>query len=301
MKNFAIIGVAGYIAPRHLQAIKGTGNNLIAALDRFDSVGILDGYFPKADFFTEFERFDRHLEKIRRRGVKIDYITICSPNYLHDSHIRFTLRHQADAICEKPLVLNPWNLDALAEIEIETGRKVFTILQLRLHPVIMKLRSDMRLLPPDSIQQVELTYVTCRGNWYRHSWKGDESKSGGVATNIGVHFFDMLIWIFGKVTSNQLDQMEEDHASGVLHLERAVVRWKLSIREDDLPQKTRLEGKRTYRMLSVGGKEIEFTDGFTDLHTRCYEHILEGGGFGIEDARPSIEAIHHLRRNKQSQ
>lgn len=301
MKNFAIIGVAGYIAPRHLQAIKNTGNNLIAALDRFDSVGILDSYFPKADFFTEFERFDRHLDKLRRRGVKIDYITICSPNYLHDSHIRFSLRHQADAICEKPLVLNPWNLDALSEIENETRRRVFTILQLRLHPAIKKLRDEMLALPREVIHQVELTYVTCRGNWYRHSWKGDESKSGGVATNIGVHFFDMLIWIFGKVTRNQLDRIEENCAGGVLYLERAVVRWNLSIREEDLPHEIRQNGKRTYRMLRVGGKEVEFSDGFADLHTRCYEHILDGHGFGIEDARPSIEAIHHLRKNTSFQ
>ena len=214
MKNFALIGVAGFIAPRHLQAIKDTGNDLVAALDKFDSVGIMDSYFPHADFFTEFERFDRHLEKLRRQGKKLDYVSICSPNYLHDSHIRFSLRHQADAICEKPLVLNPWNLDSLAEIEKETGKKIYTILQLRLHPAIQQLKKEIEAAPREKHFNVELKYITSRGNWYLHSWKGDESKSGGVATNIGVHFFDMLLWIFGKVKESKVDVMDHDHAGG---------------------------------------------------------------------------------------
>ncbi len=295
MKRFALIGVAGFIAPRHLQAIKNTGNELVAALDKFDSVGVIDSYFPQADFFTEFERFDRHLDKLRRDGQKIDYVTICSPNYLHDSHIRFALRHQADAICEKPLVLNPWNLDPLTEIEKETGHRVYTILQLRLHPAIKQLKQEMEAQPAGKKFDVELTYITSRGNWYHRTWKGDESKSGGVASNIGIHFFDMLQWIFGSVKSNRLDTISADHASGVLELERAVVRWKLSINAAHLPADVRDSGKRTYRSLRIGGREIEFSDGFTDLHTRCYEEILAGNGFGIEDARKSIDIVYKLR------
>ncbi len=297
MKNFALIGVAGFVAPRHLQAIKDTGNNLVAALDRFDSVGIMDSYFPQADFFTEFERFDRHLEKLRRQGRKIDYVTICSPNYLHDSHIRFALRHQADAICEKPLVLNPWNLDALAEIERETQRRVYTILQLRLHPAIQQLKKEIDLSPKSKRINVELKYITSRGNWYHHSWKGDGSKSGGIATNIGIHFFDMLLWIFGRTTENILIKLEDDHASGILQLERATVKWFLSINTDHIPNDVRAKGKRTYRSLQIEGKEIEFSDGFTDLHTKCYQQILAGQGFGIEDARPSIETVYKLRKS----
>ncbi|MEP7129013.1 MAG: Gfo/Idh/MocA family oxidoreductase, partial [Chitinophagales bacterium] len=255
MKNFAIIGVAGYIAPRHLQAIKDTGNNLVAALDKFDSVGIMDSYFPKADFFTEFERFDRHLEKLRRQGEKIDFVSICSPNYLHDSHIRFALRHHADAICEKPLVLNPWNLDALAEMEKETGKKVYTILQLRLHPAIQALKKEIEAAPKDKHFNVDLTYITSRGRWYHHSWKGEEAKSGGIATNIGVHFFDMLLWIFGKASSNTANVIEEDHASGTMNLERATVRWSLSINAAHLPAEVAKKGKRTFRSLQIEGKE----------------------------------------------
>ena len=296
MKNFALIGVAGFIAPRHLQAIRDTGNNLVAALDKFDSVGIMDSYFPQADFFTEFERFDRHLEKLRRQGKKIDYVTICSPNYLHDSHIRFALRHQADAICEKPLVLNPWNLDALAEIEKETGKRVYTILQLRLHPAIQALKKEIDSAPKGKQFNVTLRYITSRGHWYLHSWKGDESKSGGVATNIGVHFFDMLLWIFGKATKNIIEEMEDDHASGTLQLEKANVKWYLSINAEHLPDEAKAKGKRTHRSLQIEGKEIEFSDGFTDLHTKCYEQILAGKGFGISDARMSIDTVYQLRK-----
>jgi UDP-N-acetyl-2-amino-2-deoxyglucuronate dehydrogenase len=297
MKNFAIIGVAGFIAPRHLQAIKDTGNNLVAALDKFDSVGVMDSYFPRADFFTEFERFDRHLEKLRRQGKKIDYVSICSPNYLHDSHIRFALRHHADAICEKPLVLNPWNLDALAEIEKETGKKVYTILQLRLHPAIQALKKQIAQAPKEKHFEVNLRYITSRGNWYHHSWKGDESKSGGIATNIGVHFFDMLLWIFGKAKANNIEEIENDHASGSLELERATVKWFLSINADHVPDEQKAKGKRTFRSLQIGGSEIEFSDGFTDLHTKCYEQILAGNGFGIEEARLSIETVYQLRKS----
>lgn len=297
MKNFALIGVAGFIAPRHLQAIRDTGNNLVAALDKFDSVGIMDSFFPQADFFTEFERFDRHLEKLRRQGKKIDYVTICSPNYLHDSHIRFALRHQADAICEKPLVLNPWNLDALAEIEKETGKKVYTILQLRLHPAIQVLKKEIDSAPKDKHFNVTLRYITSRGRWYHHSWKGDESKSGGVATNIGVHFFDMLLWIFGKATKNTIEEVDADHASGTMQLEKASVKWYLSINAEHLPDEVKAKGKRTHRSLQIEGKEIEFSDGFTDLHTKCYEQILAGKGFGINDARMSIDTVYQLRKS----
>lgn len=295
MKNFALIGAAGYIAPRHMQAIKDTGNNLVAALDKFDSVGIIDSYFPQADFFTEFERFDRHIDKLRRNGTKIDYVSICSPNYLHDSHIRFALRHQADAICEKPLVLNPWNLDALSEIEKETGRRTYTILQLRLHPMIQNLKKEIDKEATSKIFEVDLNYVTSRGAWYQHSWKGDQSKSGGIATNIGIHFFDMLLWIFGKVKESKLGEISVDHASGTLKLERANIKWFLSINAEHLPQEARLKGKRTYRSLKIQGKEVEFSDGFGDLHTESYQEILAGRGFGLSDARPSIELTHLLR------
>lgn len=300
MKNFALIGVAGFIAPRHLQAIKDTGNILVAALDKFDSVGIMDSFFPEADFFTEFERFDRHLEKLRRQGKQIDYVSICSPNYLHDSHIRFALRHGADAICEKPLVLNPWNLDALAEIEQETGRRVYTILQLRLHPAIIQLKSEMEASSQKTKRNVDLRYITSRGHWYHHSWKGDISKSGGVATNIGIHFFDMLLWIFGKVKQNRVTALSDTTASGTLSLERADVRWFLSISADDLPADVKEAGKRTFRHLTVDGRSIEFSDGFTDLHTSSYREILAGRGFGLSDARPSIETVYTIRTSKVS-
>ncbi len=295
MKNFALIGAAGYIAPRHLQAIKDTGNNLVAALDRFDSVGIMDSYFPKADFFTEFERFDRHIDKLKRLGQKIDYVSICSPNYLHDSHIRFALRHQADAICEKPLVLNPWNVEALEEIERETGKRVYTILQLRLHPNIKKLKEEIDAAPTGKIFDVDLNYITSRGKWYFHSWKGEEIKSGGIATNIGIHFFDMLLWVFGGLKSSSVEKNEADHAKGYLELQKARIKWSLSINEEHLPAEVRKAGKRTYRSLTMNGNEIEFSDGFTELHTTSYREILAGRGFGLADAKPSIELAYQLR------
>jgi UDP-N-acetyl-2-amino-2-deoxyglucuronate dehydrogenase len=293
--NFALIGAAGYIAPRHLQAIKDTGNNLVAALDKFDSVGIMDSYFPHADFFTEFERFDRHIDKLKRIGQKIDYVSICSPNYLHDSHIRFALRHHADAICEKPLVLNPWNVDALSDIEKETGKRVYTILQLRLHPNIIQLKEEVEAAPADKIFDVNLNYITSRGKWYHHSWKGDEMKSGGIATNIGIHFFDMLLWVFGGLKEMKINSYENDKASGYLELKKARVNWMLSINENDVPAEAKSKGKRTFRSLKMNGNEIEFSDGFTELHTKSYAEILAGHGFGLEDARPSIELAHQIR------
>ena len=300
MKRFALIGAAGFIAPRHFKAIKETGNDLLAALDKHDNVGVLDSYFPEADFFTEFERFDRHLDKLKRKSQKIDYLSICSPNYLHDSHIRFALRYGANAICEKPLVLNPWNLDALAEIENETGGKVFTILQLRLHPAIIALRENILRGPADKVYQVDLNYITSRGNWYQSSWKGDNSKAGGIATNIGIHFFDMLIWIFGSVKDIRVNQLEPDHASGFLELERARVKWFLSINFDHLPEDVKRNNKRTFRSLMLEGKEIEFSEGFTDLHTKSYSEILQGHGFGLEEARPSVDLVYRIRNAKIS-
>jgi UDP-N-acetyl-2-amino-2-deoxyglucuronate dehydrogenase len=296
MFNFALIGAAGFIAPRHLKAIKETGNNLVAALDRHDNVGILDSYFPHADFFTEFERFDRHLDKLKRQGNKVDYVSICSPNYLHDSHIRYALRLGATAICEKPLVLNPWNLDALEEIENETGNKVCTILQLRLHPSIIALKERIEKSPPAKIFDIDLNYITSRGNWYFSSWKGDQSKSGGVATNIGIHFFDMLLWIFGSVKKSEVKGLSFDTASGYLELERARVNWMLSINETHLPASAKLKGMRTHRSMQLEGEEIEFSDGFTDLHTKSYQHIFSHGGFGLAEARPSIQLTHEIRQ-----
>jgi UDP-N-acetyl-2-amino-2-deoxyglucuronate dehydrogenase len=294
-KNFALIGVAGYIAVRHLAAIKETGNNLLASLDPFDSVGIIDSYFPESDFFVEFERFDRHFDKLKRSGTMIDYVSICSPNYLHDSHIRFALRHKADAICEKPIVLNPWNIDALQEIERETGRKVYSVLQLRLHPSIIDLKRRIENSDPGVVHDVDLTYITTRGNWYMFSWKGDIHKSGGVATNIGVHFFDMLTWIFGNVKSNIVHLSRPDKASGYLELEKARVRWFLSLDSDDLPLEIKKNGQRTFRSINIGNKEVEFSGGFTDLHTETYRDIISGGGFGLEDARRSVEIVHKIR------
>lgn len=374
MKRFALIGAAGYIAPRHMKAIAETGNELVAAYDPNDSVGVIDSYFPKADFFTEFERFDRHIEKLRRGGNPVDYVSICSPNYLHDAHIRFALRSGAHAICEKPIVLNPWNVDALAEIEAETGLRVYTILQLRLHPAIQALKQRYADYMGDPLD-VDLTYITSRGSWYHHSWKGDTSKSGGIATNIGVHFFDMLAWVFGggleegrikkeeegwekekekeeevgrmkgedikkfKVAINRweneggsiaprpgymlreedlrdagssgtgspqipgrdrgwdvtVDRLERDVASGTLHLPKARVRWMLSINADHLPDEQKAKGQRTYRSIRVEGQEVEFSEGFTDLHTASYNDILAGHGFGLNDARTSIEIVHAIR------
>ncbi len=297
--RFALIGSAGYIAERHMKAISETGNDLVATLDKNDNVGIIDSYFPKADFFLETERFDRHLDKLRRIPEnKIDYVSICSPNYLHDAHIRLALRNQSDAISEKPIVLNPWNIDALKEIERETGNKVFNILQLRYHPSIIKLREEIKNAPKDKVFDIDLTYITSRGRWYFMSWKGDVSKSGGIATNIGVHFFDMLIWIFGGVKENILHYYSADKAGGFLMLEKARVRWFLSIDEEMLPEAVQQKGQRTYRSITVDGNEIEFSGGFTDLHTLTYMSILDGKGFGLDDARPSIETVYHIRNSK---
>jgi UDP-N-acetyl-2-amino-2-deoxyglucuronate dehydrogenase len=297
-KNFGIIGVAGYIAVRHLHAIKETGNNLLASLDRFDSVGRIDSYFPESDFFVEFERFDRHFDKLKRTGTKIDYVSICSPNYLHDSHIRFALRHQAEAICEKPIVLNPWNIDALQEIEKETGRRIYTVLQLRLHPKIIDLREKIRNGPKGKIYDIDMTYVTSRGNWYSISWKGDIQKSGGVATNIGIHFFDMLSWIFGKTIKNIVHLLEPHKAAGYLELENARVRWFLSLDYNDIPDTVKVSGRRTYRSITIDGEEIEFSEGFADLHTMTYKEILAGNGFGLEEARQSVETSYTIRNSK---
>ncbi|MBK8372220.1 MAG: Gfo/Idh/MocA family oxidoreductase [Saprospiraceae bacterium] len=294
-KSFALIGAAGYIAPRHMKAIKDTGNILVAAFDPNDSVGIMDSYFPDAAFFTEFERFDRHVEKLRRTGNKIDYVSICSPNYLHDAHMRFALRSGADAICEKPIVLNPWNIDALQEIEKETGHHIYTILQLRLHESILDLKKKVEAAPKDKLFEFDLTYQTSRGNWYYTSWKGDVSKSGGIATNIGVHFFDMLGWIFGKVKENIVHIHTHDRAAGILEFDRARVRWFLSIDYDTIPIDVRSNGKRTFRSMEVDGQQIEFSDGFTELHTTSYTDILNGGGFRIDASRQAIEIVHDIR------
>jgi UDP-N-acetyl-2-amino-2-deoxyglucuronate dehydrogenase len=297
VKNFALIGVAGYIAPRHVRAIKETGNHLVAALDRFDSVGFLDSYFPESDFFTEFERFDRHIAKLNRQGTNVDYVSICSPNYLHDSHIRFALRNGAEAICEKPLVLNPWNVDALKDYEKETGMKVWNILQLRLHPSIAEVREAVRKGPADKVYDVDLSYITSRGNWYHYSWKGDLEKSGGIATNIGVHFFDMLTWIFGNVKRNVVHLFEKEKAAGYIELERARVRWFLSIDYKDIPGSAKKNGHRTYRSITMDGKEIEFSGGFTDLHTVSYQGILKGQGFGLEASRIAIQTVYDIRNS----
>ena len=297
MKNFALICAGGYIAPRHMKAVKDTGNNLIAALDKHDSVGILDSYFPEAEFFVEFERFDRHLEKLKRSGTHTDYVTVCSPNYLHDAHIRFGLRIGADVICEKPLVLNPWNIDGLIEIEKETGKKISTILQLRLHPAIIALKEKVQKNPGKKYD-IDLRYITSRGHWYHISWKGDSQKSGGIATNIGIHFFDMLIWIFGDVNINEVIQHSTETASGKLELERANVSWFLSIDANTLPADVKQAGKRTFRSLTIDEEAFEFSEGFTELHTRSYEEILKGNGFPVEEARKSIELVHAIRNKK---
>lgn len=294
-KKFAIIGVGGYIAVRHLKAIKDTNNVMLASLDRSDSVGIIDSYFPGSHFFVEYERFDRHIDKLRRAGTQIDYVSICSPNYLHDSHIRFALRSGANAICEKPLVLNPWNIDALKEIEDESGKKITNILQLRLHPVLIDLREKMSRAGTSQKHDIDLTYITSRGNWYFTSWKGEVQKSGGIATNIGIHFFDMLIWIFGAVQSNIVHVLEPNKASGFLELEKARVRWFLSIDSGDLPASARENGKRTFRSITMNDREIEFSEGFTDLHTKSYEEILAGRGFGMMESKASIETAYVIR------
>lgn len=297
MKNFALIGAAGYIAPRHMQAIKATGNDLVAALDPNDSVGIIDSHFPDADFFTEFERFDRHIDKLHRaKGDKrVHYVSICSPNYLHDAHMRFALRSGADAICEKPLVLNPWNIDGLQEIEQATSKKVNTILQLRVHPAIVALREKVQLEKRATKHEVDLTYITSRGHWYLQSWKGDNKKSGGIATNIGVHFFDMLHFIFGALQNNVVHHNSATKAGGYLEYENARVRWFLSVDVQDVPAAQLAARQRTYRSITVDGEEIEFSGGFTDLHIRSYEEILAGRGFGLEANRTAIETVANIR------
>ena len=294
MTTFALIGAAGYIAPRHMRAIKDVGGDLVVAFDPNDSVGVMDSYFPDAHFFTEFERFDRHVDKLRRRGDGLDFVSVCSPNYLHDAHVRFGLRSGSDVICEKPLVLNPWNLEGLAEIEQSTGKRVSTILQLRLHPAIIELRNKVRN-SPTTHHEVDLTYITSRGRWYHASWKGDPAKSGGVATNIGVHFFDMLTFVFGPAAKTALHLSDERRMAGVLECERATIRWFLSVDATDLPRDV-AQKQSTFRNLSIGGEEFEFSDGFTDLHTRSYEEIIAGRGFGLDDVRPSIEIVSELRQ-----
>ncbi len=300
MKNFALIGAAGYIAPRHMKAIKQTESNLVAAMDKSDSVGIIDSYFPDAAFFTEFERFDRYIDKLKRKnsGKQINYVSICSPNYLHDSHMRFALRSGADAICEKPLVLNPWNIDGLIDIERDTGRKVNTILQLRVHPAIIELRNKVQADKSGKKRDVNLTYITSRGLWYMHSWKGDEKKSGGIATNIGVHFFDMLHFIFGGLQQNILHYTSAAKSAGYLEYENARVRWFLSVDYDDVPESQKKIGQRTFRSITVDGDELEFSDGFTDLHTVSYQRILAGNGFGLEENRVAIETVSTIRNQK---
>lgn len=297
MKNFALTGVAGYVAPRHLKAIKDTNNNLIAALDPHDSVGILDRFFSEAHYFSEFDRFDRHLEKLKRSSEEqsIDYLIICSPNHLHDAHIRLALRVGADAICEKPIVLNPWNLDLLQELENETGKKVFTILQLRVHPSLIELKEKISKSNSKKKHDVCLTYITSRGPWYHFSWKGDSKKSGGVGTNIGIHFFDLLIWLFGNVQSSKVHLNNHDKMSGFIELENAYVKWFLSIDKNDLPKEAISKSKPTYRSIKIDDEEVEFTEGFTDLHTKVYEKTLAGNGFGIAEAKPSVELAYNIR------
>ncbi|CAM3475831.1 Gfo/Idh/MocA family oxidoreductase [Aequorivita lipolytica] len=299
MKNFALIGAAGYIAPRHMKAIKDTGNNLIAAMDPYDGIGVMDSNFPNASFFTEFERFDRFVDKWRRdSGNRIDYMSICSPNYLHDSHIRFALKNGADAICEKPLVLNPWNVDQLQLIEKETGQKINNILQLRLHPSLIALKEKVSKeleKNPDKIYDIDLTYLTSRGKWYFVSWKGNEAKSGGIASNIGVHFYDMLCWIFGDVIENTVHIKTADTNAGSFKLKNAEVRWFLSVNYDHIPNEVKERGLTTFRSITVDREEIEFSGGFNELHTRSYEEILKGNGFGLEEAYGSINMVSTIR------
>ena len=299
MKNFILIGAGGYIAPRHMKAIKDTGNNMLAAIDKHDSVGILDSYFPEADFFIEFERFDRHIDKLKRQGLKLDFVSVCSPNYLHDSHIRFGLKNGADVICEKPIVLNPWNIDALMELEQETGKNIYTILQLRLHPAIISLKEKIDADTSGNKHTIQLKYITSRGNWYNTSWKGDINKSGGVATNIGVHFFDMLMWIFGEVENNEVFEHGIHTASGKLTLQKANVDWMLSIDANTLPPEIAAAGKRTFRTLDIDGEAFEFSEGFTELHTKSYEEILNGKGFRIAETKRAIQLVHDIRNFKK--
>jgi UDP-N-acetyl-2-amino-2-deoxyglucuronate dehydrogenase len=300
MKRFILIGAAGYIAPRHMKAIKDTGNRLVAALDPNDSVGIIDSYFPDADFFTEFERFDRHIDKLKRQNLAVDYTSICSPNYLHDSHIRFGLRSNTDVICEKPLVLNPWNVEALEDIERETGKNVYNILQLRLHPSVIELKKKIELSDKSTKHDVDLTYITSRGHWYHISWKGNIEKSGGIATNIGVHFYDMLSWVFGDVQESKVFLNQLDKASGFLEFERARVRWYLSVDSNDLPKVAKEKGLRTHRSISVDKNEFEFSGGFTDLHTQSYSEILKGSGYKLSEAMNAIDIVYKIRNSEIS-
>jgi UDP-N-acetyl-2-amino-2-deoxyglucuronate dehydrogenase len=297
--NFALIGVAGFVAPRHLKAIHDTGNRLIAAVDPNDSVGILDRFFPEARFFTEIERFDRLLEKLRRKlpQERVEYVSICSPNYLHDAHVRLALRVKANAICEKPLVISPWNLDALEEIEHESGQRVYTVLQLRLHPVLIALKRSLEAEQNRKRANICVTYITRRGPWYHTSWKGSEEKSGGLAMNIGIHFFDLLIWLFGPPIKSVVHLSTPERLAGAMELEWARVRWFLSVDGNDLPEEARAKGQSAYRSITMDGEEINFSEGFTDLHTLVYQSILAGEGFGIADARPSIQVVHDIRHS----
>jgi len=295
MKSFALIGAAGYIAPRHLSAIKETGNTLVACIDKSDSVGIIDSYFPQASFFTEFERFDRHLEKIKRTNNPIDYLSVCSPNYLHDAHCRFGLRHGTNVICEKPVVLNPWNIDALASMEKETGGKIYSILQLRLHPAIVALKQKIAAGPSDKMYSIDLTYITSRGPWYYASWKGDQEKSGGIATNIGIHFFDMLSWIFGKPTENSVHIHSHDRAAGKLTYKNAEVRWFLSINGETLPQYSK---SSTIRSMIIDNVPIDFSKGFKNLHAQSYSDILNGKGFTLSDSKNAIQTVYEIRNSE---
>jgi UDP-N-acetyl-2-amino-2-deoxyglucuronate dehydrogenase len=298
MNNFALIGAAGYIAPRHMQAVKDTGNTIVAALDKNDSVGIIDRYFPQAAFFTEFERFDRYVCKLNRSGQKLDFVSVCSPNYLHDAHIRFGLRVGANVICEKPLMLSPWNLNALQSLEEESGKSIYTILQLRLHPELLKLKQEVEASPKNKIYDIDLTYITSRGNWYYTSWKGDPEKSGGIATNIGIHFFDMLNWVFGDLRKNIVHVHTHDRAAGYMEFKKARVRWFLSINYDTIPEKIKAAGQRTFRSMSLDGRRIEFSNGFTDLHTRSYEAILAGHGYQLSTASRAIKIAYDIRNTK---
>jgi UDP-N-acetyl-2-amino-2-deoxyglucuronate dehydrogenase len=293
-KRFALIGASGYIAPRHLKAIKDTGNILVAALDPFDSVGIMDSYFPQAEFFTQPELFERHLEELRRHGQGVDYVAIASPNHLHDAHIRMALRNGADAICEKPLVLHPSDIDRLREVELETGQRVWTILQLRTHQALVKLKARLDA-EPTSVKDITLTYVTSRGTWYLRSWKGRLEQSGGLASNIGVHFFDMLTWLYGKVKHIEVHERSDMVAAGYLELENARVKWFLSIDESHVPDALRAKGQRTYRSITMNGEEIEFSEGFTDLHNAVYTRTLEGNGFGLDDTYEAIATVEQIR------
>jgi UDP-N-acetyl-2-amino-2-deoxyglucuronate dehydrogenase len=293
--NFAVIGVAGFVSPRHLKAIRDTGHRIVAAVDPNDSVGIIDQFGFDIRFFKEIERFDRHLDKLRRKGPNecVHYVTICSPNYLHDAHVRLALRNGADALCEKPLVISPWNLDGLEALERETGHTVYTVLQLRVHPALIALKERLDAAP--SVRHsVDLSYVTSRGPWYDISWKGSPEHSGGVATNIGIHFFDLLQWLFGDVRRSEVHMRQSRRCSGVVELTRADARWFLSVEAADLSFVPDRGAKTTHRSIRIDGEEIEFSEGFTDLHTRVYERTLGGEGFRITDARPSIELVHRI-------